>query len=224
MNSRHQSRWIAGVLGAVLLVALITVLLTSTHNTTPAMPQRISAANCKAGPTDDTMPTSPPTNFAWKNLSAITVPVSVVYGPTKYSGDLWSCYRHDPVGAVFAAYDILAAAVSPQWRQVAEAQFVPGPGPRAYIAAGEQQTLTPLQPGQVVQPVGFQISSYTPQEATVVVLSTSGGTGQYQADERTVAWSGGDWKLVVSPDGSTGPNPQLVSSTSGFTLWGGNNG
>lgn len=222
MNIRRQFRWVAVILGAVLLIAIIAVLVTGTNNTTITARQK--AAGCNAGPADNTMPTASPTDFDWKNLGAITVPVSATYGPTKFNGDLWTCYRHDPMGAVFAAYDILAAAVSPQWRQVADAQFVPGTGQQAYIAAGEQQTIPPMQPGQVVQPVGFQVSSYTPQEATVVVLSTSGGTGQYQADERNVAWSDGDWKLVVSPDGSTGPDPQLVSSTDGFVLWGGGNG
>jgi hypothetical protein len=209
---------------ALALIAIITVLVTGRTSTATSEPHHTSAKGCDAGPADDTMPTTSPASFEWKNLGAITVPVSTTYGPTKYDGDLWTCYRHDPMGAVFAAYDILAAAVSPQWRQVADAQFVPGTGQQAYIAAGEQQTIPPMQPGQVVQPVGFQVSSYTPAQATVVVLSTSGGTDQYQADERTVAWEDGDWKLVVSPDGSTGPDPQLVSSTSGFILWGGDNG
>lgn len=224
MNIRHKSRWIAIIAGAVLLIGLIALLVTGTNNTTTSTRKHASSTGCQAGPVDDTMPTTAPADSEWKNIGAITVPVSTTYGPTKYNGDLWHCYRHDPMGAVFAAYDILAAAVSPQWRQVAEAQFVPGAGQQAYIAVGEQQSFMPLQPGQVVQPVGFQISSYTSQEATVVVLSTSGGTGQYQADERTVAWSGGDWKLIVSPDGSTGPDPQLVASTDGFILWGGGNG
>jgi hypothetical protein len=209
---------------ALALIAIITVLVTGRTSTATSEPHHTSAKGCDAGPADDTMPTTSPASFEWKNLGAITVPVSTTYGPTKYDGDLWTCYRHDPMGAVFAAYDILAAAVSPQWRQVAEAQFVPGTGQQAYIAAGEQQTIPPMQPGQVVQPVGFQVSSYTPAQATILVLSTSGGTSQYQADERTVAWEDGDWKLVVSPDGSTGPDPQLVSSTSGFIVWGGGNG
>ena len=224
MNIRQQLRWIAVIASAVLLIAVIALLVTGTNSTRTSVHQRVSAAACSAGSADDTMPTAPPADSEWKTLGAITVPVSATYGPTKYNDDLWTCYRHDPMGAVLAAYDILAAAVSPQWRQVAEAQFVPGAGQHAYIAAGERQTIAPLQPGQVVQLVGFQISNYTPQEATVIVLSTSGGSGQYQADERTVAWSGGDWKLMVSPDGSTGPDPQLVSSANGFILWGGGNG
>jgi hypothetical protein len=149
MNIRRQFRWVAVILGAVLLIAIIAVLVTGTNNTTITARQK--AAGCNAGPADNTMPTASPTDFDWKNLGAITVPVSATYGPTKFNGDLWTCYRHDPMGAVFATYDILAASVSPQWHQVAEAQFVPGSGQQAYIAAGEQQTIAPLQPGQVVQ-------------------------------------------------------------------------
>jgi hypothetical protein len=124
------------------------------------------------------------------------------------------------MGAVLASYDILAAVASPHWKTVAEQQILPGPGQQAFIKAGDSQKYQTPQPGSIAQPVGFQIVSYTPQQATVSALAED-GSSQYQAAQTTVAWSGGDWKLVVTPGGSTGPDPQLVSSSAGFVLWGG---
>lgn len=221
MNASRKARWAVAATAAIIAAAAI-VLTTNT-----SAPQHPSAARartrCNAGPADSTIPTAPPQDLAWKNIGPVLVPVSATYGPTRDDGDLWTCYRHDPMGAVLAAYDIFAAAITTDWLQVAQDQFVPGPGQQAYIKTTEQQSFQPPQPDQVAQPVGFQVVSYTPQQATIETLADA-GNGQYQAEERTVGWSGGDWKLVLTPDGSTGPDPQLVSSASGFVLWGGTNG
>jgi hypothetical protein len=123
------------------------------------------------------------------------------------------------MGAVLAAYGILSTLTGPGWRAVAEQEIMPGPGQQAFITAGDHQKYEPPQPGSVSQPVGFQIVSYTPQQATIQALADS--DGQYTVTEQTVAWSGGDWKMIVTPDGRTGPDPQVVSSSAGFILWGG---
>lgn len=223
MNTR--TRVAIGATAAIILIAAIAIVFTTTTGT----PQHTGTAHarttttCQAGPADSTIPTAPPPDLAWKNIGPVLVPTSAIYGPARYDGRLWTCYRHDPMGAVLAAYDIFAAAITTDWLQVAQDQFVPGPGQQAYINAAEQQSFQPPQPDQVAQPVGFQVVSYTPQQATIETLADA-GNGQYQAEERTVGWSGGDWKLTLTADGSTGPDPQLVSSADGFVLWGGTNG
>lgn len=127
------------------------------------------------------------------------------------------------MGAALASYGIFATLASPGWHTVAESEIVPGPGQQAFIKAGDRQKFQAPQPGSIAQPVGFTVTSYTPQQATIETLADDGNS-QYQVTQRTVAWSGGDWKLVVTPDGSTGPDPQIVSSAAGFVLWGGTNG
>jgi hypothetical protein len=219
-------RKLAAIIAALVLIAIVAILMTTTTTKTTSTaprPHHASTAACDAGPADDTTPTAPPADLAWKNLGPVLVPTSAAYGPTRYNQDLWTCYRHDPMGAVLAAYEIAAAVITDNWHQVAEAQIVPGQGQQTFIRATEQQTLQPPQPDQVAQPVGFQVISYTPQQATVESLADA-GNGQYQAVENTVAWSGGDWKLLLSPDGSGGTDPQMVNSTNGFILWGGQNG
>jgi hypothetical protein len=175
---------------------------------------------CQTATPSDTIPTQPPRDLVWRNVGAVLVPVSAAEGPARYAGPAWSCYAHSPMGAVLASYGIFAALTSPGWHAVAERQIVPGTGQQAFIRAGEHQGYRPPQPGQVAQPVGFTVVSYTPQQATTEALADP-GNGQYQVNQRTVAWVNGDWKLVVTPDGRTGPDPQLVSSAAGFVLWGG---
>jgi hypothetical protein len=218
----RKTRWAIGATIAIVVIAAIaTVLATSTS--APNHTSTTHAKACDAGPPDSTSPTAPPPDLEWKNIGPILVPVSATYGPTRYHRDLWTCYRHDPMGAVLAAYDIVAASITSEWLQVAEDQFAPGQGLQAYIAATRHQTFQPPQPDQVAQPVGFQVVSYTPQQATIETLADA-GNDQYQVDQRTLAWDDGDWKLVLTPEGSIGPDPQLVSSASGFVLWGGTNG
>jgi hypothetical protein len=221
----NATRKTAGIAGAILLAGALAAFLT----TSAAAPKHAAPANakttnsCHAGTDDSTVPAVPPSDLAWKNVGAFTVPTSATYGPTSYHGPVWSCYRHDPMGAVIAVYVIMAGLASQNWHAVAQAQIVPGPGQQAFIAASDQQSFQPPSPDQVAQPIGFQVVTYTPQQATIDALADA-GDNQYQAEQTTVAWSGGDWKLVATPDGETGPDPQLVSSANGFILWGGTDG
>jgi hypothetical protein len=69
--------------------------------------------------------------------------------------------------------------------------------------------------------VGFAVVSYRWAQATVETLVADGS--EFAASFRTLAWSHGDWRLVMLPDGTTGPGPQIITTASGFTLWGGGN-
>lgn len=246
-SSEHpdtRKRWMAaaGTAFVLLLVAMAAYVLVTggPDSTRPAKagPGRIrpastpparsnpspgtaagSSTGCRTGTPVNVMPTSPPRDTAWKNVGVVLVPTSPTYGPNRYQGPVWSCYSHTPMGAVMASYGILSTLTGPGWKTVAEHEIVPGPGQRAFVAAGEQQKYRPPAPGSVSQPVGFQVVSYSPVSATIESLS--GGSGsEYTANEQTLAWAGGDWKLVVTPNGSAGPDPQTVSSSAGFVLWG----
>jgi len=148
------------------------------------------------------------------------VPVSRAAGPSLLAGAAWRCYAHSPNGAVMAAFGIPAALCGPRWRAATALEVLPGPGRQAFLAAGARQRFTPPS-GAVTPPVGFAVVSYTPSQATVEALVADGGG--YAASFRTLAWAGGDWKLVMLPGGTAGPGPQVLTTTSGFTLWGGGN-
>jgi hypothetical protein len=119
-----------------------------------------------------------------------------------------------------AAFDIPAALCGPHWRAATAMEVLAGPGRKAFLAAGARQRFTPPS-GTVTRPVGFAVVSYTHAQATVEVL-VADGSG-FAASFRTLAWAGGDWKLVMLPDGTASPGPQVITTASGFTLWGGGN-
>ena len=217
--SWRQPRWIiaAAAAGALLLIGVI-VLATSGGTASRPLAAK-PTQGCRASVEDGAIPTAPPADVQWKNIGEVLSPVSATYGPARYDGPVWECYAHNPTGAVLAAYDELAGLASSNWHIIAEHEVVPDQGQQAYIAASESQTYSAPPPGEILQAVGFEVLAYTPQQATVETLAAA-GTGQYQASEYTVAWYDGDWKMVLTPDGETGPDPQLVTSTDGFVLWG----
>jgi hypothetical protein len=219
----RQPRWIIAAVAAGAFILIGVIVLATSGGTTSHPPTAKPTRNCPATAGDAPTPTSPPADVRWKNVGVILAPVSATYGPARYDGMVWECYAHDPMGAVLAAYDEFAGLASPNWHIIAEHEIVPGQGQQAYIAAGEGQTYSAPPPGEILQAVGFEVLAYTPQQATVETLAAA-GTGEYQASEYTVAWYDGDWKMVLTPSGGPGPDPQLVTSTDGFVLWGDSNG
>lgn len=211
---------IAGVAVAAV-VAVVVVIMAGQGGTTPRTPQAAGTRTaCPARPETSTIPTAPPPDLQWKGIGSMEVPVSAADGPARYSGDVWTCFAHSPIGAVLAAYDIVGSLLSRQWRLAAADEIAPGAGQQAFIAESQGQTYQPLAPGQTVQPLGFEVIAYGPGQATVETLAAA-GNGDYQADERTLSWTDDDWKLVMTPAGTMGPDPQLVVSAAGFVLWGG---
>jgi hypothetical protein len=215
----RQARWIATatIIAALAITALI--ILTTSGTSSPQRTARAGTTVCPATAESSTLPTAPPADLRWKNINSFIVPVSATYGPFRTGGTVWQCYPHNPMGAVIAAYDISAGMGSPQWKAWTEQDAVPGQGQQAFIAASQAQAYQAPAPGEIAQAVGFEITAYTPQQATIETLADGGEN--YFANEYTVAWYDGDWKIVLTPDGSTGPTPQSVTSTEGFTLWGG---
>lgn len=210
---------------ALAVVATTIALLLTTGSPARESPQAVPviASGCPAGPETDTIPTAPPPDLQWRSIGAVPAPTSPKFGPSRYRGNLWTCFAHSPMGAVLAVYDIPASLLSPDWLAAAVQELGPGPGRDAFIRISDEQTYQQLTPGEIAKPVGFQIASYSPYVATIQLLADA-GNGEYQEDARTVSWIDGDWKLAMMPDGTTGPDPEVVTSADGFVLWGGSHG
>jgi len=182
-----------------------------------------TGASCSLPAGNQAVPDYTPAGITWQIFQTIALPYSPTYGPQHVSGDIARCYAHDPTGALIAATQLSARVVASPNTDVAEQQVVPGPGRAAFIAK-DSQALKNQQggntPGSFAQFAGFKYVTYTPATA-VVELVTQGSNGGYQAEAVTVAWTNGDWKLVLQPDGSTSPNAFPVTSLAGFAGWAG---
>lgn len=208
---------IAALTTLVLLIPA-TALAADSGRHVPASTS--SQPSCPPLASGGTIPSGSPPGFAWRHVGAMPVPVSPTDGPALQAGAAWQCYAHSPTGAVMAAFDIPAALCGPHWQAATVQEVLPGSNRQAFLAAGALQQFTPPS-GAITRPVGFAVVSYSPAQATVETL-VADGSG-FAASFRTLAWADGDWKLYMMPGGTTGPGPQVLTTTSGFTLWGGGN-
>ena len=231
----RRPRWLATavtvtvvVVAAVVVVAVHGSLTRSpgagpaTRAATPTASSTASAgeraAGCRTDDADQSVPTETPDDVSWRNAGPTLVPVSASAGPLHHTGPVWSCYARTPMGAVLAAHVIPAQLQTRRWRTVVDQSVVDDAGRDAFLKASEGQTFTPLSPGQVAQPTGWQILTYTRDQATVETL-TATAPHAWKETTRTVAWNHGDWRLVMTPSGADGSEPQPIATTNGFIRW-----
>jgi hypothetical protein len=218
MKTRLSRGCVIAAITALVLLTPATALATDSVQYAPA--RASTQRSCPALADGTPIPSGAPPGVAWRHLGAMPVPVSPTAGPAHRTGAAWRCYAHSPTGAVLAAFGIPAALCGPPLRATPTPAILPGPGRRAFLAAGALQRFTPPA-GTITRPVGFAVVSYRWAQATVETLVADGS--EFAASFRTLAWSHGDWRLVMLPDGTTGPGPQIITTASGFTLWGGGN-
>jgi hypothetical protein len=218
MKTRLSRGCVIAAITALVLLTPATALATDSVQYAPA--RASTQRSCPALADGTPIPSGAPPGVAWRHLGAMPVPVSPTAGPAHRTGAAWRCYAHSPTGAVLAAFGVPVALCGPHGRAATALEVLPGPGRRAFLAAGALQRFTPPA-GTITRPVGFAVVSYRWAQATVETLVADGS--EFAASFRTLAWSHGDWRLVMLPDGTTGPGPQIITTASGFTLWGGGN-
>ena len=85
-------------------------------------------------------------------------------------------------------------------------------GKAAYAQTRESHQVVPA--AKAAQSAGFRIVSYTAQNAVIGTVSRDPARGGHTAMTATVRWDG-DWKLVLTPQGSAG----LGASGGQLTFW-----
>lgn len=177
---------------------------------------------CHLTDTSQAIPDAPPADVTWTVYKTVAEPVSRSAGPGIVdAGGGARCFAHTPLGALIATWQIgTRFALADDWRTVTLQQVMPGPGRDIYMRRRAAVTDNSAQPGEYGQIAGFKFVTYTPQTAVIQIVSRF-SDGSMQVSTMTVVWSGGDWKLQLTPDGSESPTVQPVSSLVGFVVWGG---
>ncbi|MFI9028568.1 hypothetical protein [Streptomyces sp. NPDC053560] len=233
----QQRGWIisAGFLAAVVVLAVVAFAMRggesepSAQNNPTSRPSPSATeggsqaddrpAGCKTDDSDQEKPTKAPADMRWKSYGTHPVPVSAKYGPTKFSGNVWSCYSHTPVGAVMAVHAITDKLPYPGWRDVVAQQFVPSDARDSYVegrAKDKDRARNAAQGGGVY--VGFSVLTYSQEQATVQLLTKV--EGRYFSTSVSLKWMTGDWKIDPQPSGSPYSGFAETSGTEGFVLWG----
>lgn len=246
-RSLWQKRPISVVLVALFLIAALASLVVtiffprSPQTTGPAAPHRAPVA---AGPADSAcglpngdqaVPESTPPDSPWVPIGTVLAPTSPQLGPAARSREgLPYCYARSPIGALYAAANFGAAVSDPSLR-LAAARFLTAPGGGHDELVAAMAKVDVGSAGSGLQVAGFRIISYTPDAAAInMLLYVDAGTaGRGRVNWPVgLAWTGGDWKVKVDPDGqvfgphltpvtvATGPN-QPGDRVGGYIHWAG---
>lgn len=197
---------------------------TRTPTTTPTAAP--TAGGCRNPHPDRNLPLAAPRDVTWTFDGGLMIPLQPAgAGPSTTDSDgIRRCYAHSPTGAVLAAMVTLGQIRNPQLtEQMIKRRVAPGPGRNAALGPARSVTTTPrTDDGLPVQFAGFKFIDYTGNRAIVSIA--------VRVDPRSVgslpvklAWSGGDWKLVLAPDGSINGNtaPDQLASLDGYIRFGG---
>ena len=152
--------------------------------------------------------TKAPTIASWTTIKGIAVPLGADDGPTSDPGRPFTGYRHNPQGAALAVIDQsvqLATAGDTEWSKVLAAVTTPGPGRDAWAGNRALVSITATDPATTPTIVGYTISNYSPESATVSVIQRYSDRS-LTSSTTTAAWSGGDWKITL-PTGQARDNP-----------------
>ena len=164
------------------------------------------------------VPVPAPAGIMWQRIGATVAPFSTSDGPTRIDGRLAYGFARTPQGAALAGWQIMARALrsADDLREIYDLQTVADPGKKQ--AAMDQLAAAGKSDYRISDalffPEAFQITSYTDSFA-VVRYATPSENGTWVAEQRSLAWDNGDWKIR---DTTSAPQPRL-SSLAGWTRW-----
>ena len=158
----------------------------------------------------------------WQLFAGVPLPYSRTAGPLVVDGPVYNGYARSQTGALIAAVQIgTRYLVTPGegWRKVLGRQVLPGLG-RDVFARNRAGVDVDDPPGTYGQPAGFRFVAYTPDVASIQLVSRFPTTGNLQVVTVTVHWADGDWRLQLQPDGGSSPTAQAAADLDGFVVWG----
>ena len=171
------------------------------------------------------VPTGAPTGTVWQLVAGQAIPSQPGIGPARVDGYTATGYAHTPLGALYgAANDIyrvpIAVSAQTDWRTPLGAMVAPGPGEKVLAALRE-----PLDPELIgadgmgmSQLAAFKYVSYTDTDAVVQLVLKDKNSGLHVSTV-PMKWLNGDWRLVMTPDGTIGGADTVVNSLDGFVAW-----
>jgi len=196
--------------------------------TTPRAPDRSGASqaaergsnSCALADGDRKVPDKAPPVDGWEVSRRVVVPKSAVFGPAKTDPDGFRrCFAHSPTGALFAAYNALAAlADQRQAVPTVRKLMVPGPNTDALIQGLQDESSS--DDGAVTQLAGFRILD-ADRDRVTIMLALPVET-QYMSVTLTLVWEGGDWRVQPPlPGNPVGAPFSQHRDLSDFVPWSG---
>lgn len=173
------------------------------------------------------------TGLTWTDFYGIQLPGSAHDGPQHTRHGLAWGFSDTPGGALVAAINIgvrTAALWGPAIYQPTIRHQVTGPDAGTLLAA-DASDYAALRDASQVRPgrpagrgyaaeAAFRFVAYTPNDATVDVVTEGPGTGGATvlvATRIEVVWQHGDWRVLAPPGGDWADSATTVASLTGYT-------
>lgn len=170
---------------------------------------------------DQTSPSDKaPTADGWEVSRRAVVPRSSAYGPAKTDADGFRhCFAHSPTGAVYAAYNVIAAlADQSKAAGTVGKLMVAGRDTDALLREVRKETAdTTSSPPQIA---GYRVVDASRDRVTVMLAMPV--QTEYMSATFTLTWQAGDWRLVPPSDGGSVGTPYAQHRTlNDFVAWSG---
>ena len=226
----------AGVVAVVILIGAGAVALSGASSPsavpTPGPAAAVTAAPVASAAAVPLRPASAATQegpllvapkVQWQLFAGVPLPYSKTAGPLTVDGPLYSGYERSQTGAVLAAVQLgnrYLLTPGDGWREVLQRQVLPGTGRDVFARNRTAMDDTPDPPGTYGQTAGFRFVAFTPDVASIQLVTRFPTSGSLQIVTVTVKWVDGDWRLELQPDGGSSPTAQRISDLDGFVVWG----
>ena len=169
---------------------------------------------------DQGVPVKAPSVDGWDVSRRVVVPRSTAYGPGKQDSDGFRrCFAHSPTGAVYAAYNVIAAMADQRQALATVGKLMlPGPDTDALLADLRKEPAD--EDSNPTQIAGYRVLDASADRATVM-LAMPVETAFVSANF-TLVWHDGDWLVVPpTPGESVGAPYSQQRDLSGFVAWSG---
>ena len=171
------------------------------------------------------VPTTAPTGTVWQLVAGQAIPSQPGVGPAHIDGYTATGYAHTPLGALYAAandfYRVpIAVSADTDWRTPLAAMVAPGPGVKGLASLREPMDAQPIgaQGMGMSQLAAFKYVSYTDTDAVIELVFRDTNSGLH-AGPLHMQWLSGDWRVVMTSDGTIGGADAVISALDGFVAW-----
>jgi len=181
-------------------------------------------AGCHLEAGDQTSPTEPPSNTKWELVGTMAAPTAPRrYGPGRVERGLRSCFARSPIGALYAAINVVALLSTTEHQQAALRDLTAaGRGRTAALAAIDRDGPS-ADNSTRMQVAGFSIVNYDRDAAAIdLALRVNTPNGAAKAHLAvTMRWSKGDWRLIVAQTGRPFDSLGSIPDFSSYIAWSG---
>ncbi len=179
-----------------------------------------TGSGCSLPAGDQAIPTKPPSVDGWEVSRRVVVPRSTTDGPAKTDTDGFRrCFAHSPSGAVFAAYNAVAA-LADQRQAIPTVQKLMLPGPNTDALIRELRKDEPSTSSAVTQLAGYRVLDAGQDRATVMLALPV--ESAYMSITLTLVWHHDDWQLQPPPPGEPVGTPFAQHrNLNDFVAWSG---